>query len=203
MAWNLSGTYAASCNCRLVCPCPVDGKPTGPGDMCRGAAVFHLASGNLDETDLSGLDVAFVNEFPSNISAGNIKVGVVVSDRASDEQVSALERIFKGEEGGPFGELSALYGEWLGTEKGSVSLSEGDRPSYTLGDASVAFAPLEAPDGSHTTVKGAAFGFAPEFRIGRGPGTVSALGIEFDGEYAETADFVFSSEQAPGAPKGR
>lgn len=73
MAWNMSGTYAASCHCRLVCPCPVDGKPTGPGDTCRGAGVFHVASGNLDDTDLSGIDVALVNEFPSNISAGDIR----------------------------------------------------------------------------------------------------------------------------------
>ena len=203
MPWNLSGTYAASCHCRLVCPCPVDGKPTGPGDNCRGAGIFHIERGSLDGTDLSGVDVALVNEFPSNISAGNLKVGIVVSDSASDEQVSALERIMKGEEGGPFGDLSALYGEWLGTEKGTVGFSGGERPSYTLGDATVTFEPLAAPDGSHTTVKGAAFGFAPEFRIGRGAGRVSALGIEFDGEYGETADFEFSSEQAPEAARGR
>jgi hypothetical protein len=52
-------------------------------------------------------------------------------------------------------------------------------------------------------VKGAAFGFAPEFRIGRGPGHVSAVGVEYDGEYGEAADFEFSSEQAEEAPKGR
>jgi hypothetical protein len=203
MAWNMSGTYAASCSCRLICPCPVDGKPTGPGDECHGTGVFHVASGSLDEVDLSGVNVALVNHFPSNISSGNIRVGIVVDESASDEQSSALERIFKGEEGGPFGELSALYGDWLGTERGTLSFSGGDRPSFGVGDATVTFEPLEAPDGSHTTVKGAAFGFAPEFRVGRGAGHVSALGVEYDGEYGETADFEFSSEQAEDAPKGR
>jgi hypothetical protein len=203
MAWKMSGTYAASCACRLVCPCPVDGKPTGPDDQCYGAAVFQIADGNLDDVDLSGLNVGLLNHFPSNISSGNIRVGIVVDENASDEQANALERIFKGEEGGPLGELSALYGEWLGTERGALSFSGGDRPSFSIGGTSVTFEPLEAPDGSHTTVKGAAFGFAPEFRIGRGAGHVSALGIEYDGEYAETADYEFSSEQAPEAAKGR
>ena len=203
MAWNMSGTYAASCNCRLVCPCPVDGKPTGPDDQCRGAGLFHIDQGELDGTDLAGVDVALINHFPSNISSGNIKVGIIVGDSASDDQADALERIFKGDEGGPFGELSALYGEWLGAERGALSFSGGDRPSFAIGEANVTFEPLEAPDGSHTTVKGAAFGFAPEFRIGHTDGHVSALGIEFDGEYGETADFEFSSEQAEEASKGR
>jgi hypothetical protein len=99
MAWTMSGTYAASCSRRLVCPCPVDGTPTGPEDQCHGAAVFHIADG---------------------------------------------------EEGGPFGDLSALYGDWLGTERGEISFSEGDRPSFEIGDASVTFEPLEAPDGTAT-----------------------------------------------------
>jgi hypothetical protein len=203
MAWTMSGTYAANCSCRLVCPCPMDGTPTGPDDQCHGAGVFHIADGSLDDTDLSGVDVALINHFPSNISSGNIRVGIVVGQDASDEQMSALERIFKGEEGGPFGELSALYGEWLGAERGAITFSGGDRPSFEIGDASVTFEPFEAPGGGYTTVKGAAFGFAPEFRIGRGKGHVSALGVEYDGDYGETADFEFSSEQAEDAPKAR
>ena len=203
MAYRIAGTYAASCNCRLVCPCPVDGKPTGPGDECKGAGVFHVAEGSLDGVDLAGVDFALINHFPSNISAGNINVGVVIDEGASDDQAGAIERILKGEEGGPFGELSGLYGDWLGTERGSVSFSGGDKPSFTVGDSSVTFEPLEAPDGSHTTVKGAAFGFAPEFRIGHGTGSVSALGVDYDGEYGETADYEFSTEQAADAPIGR
>jgi hypothetical protein len=49
----------------------------------------------------------------------------------------------------------------------------------------------------------AAFGFAPEFRVGRAPGHMSALGIEFDAIYGETADYEFASEMPAGAPGGR
>lgn len=203
MGYRIVGTYAASCHCRLVCPCPVDEKPNGPGDRCLGAGLFHIAEGQLDDVDLSGLDMALVNEFPSNISAGNLKVGIVVDQGASEEQAAALERIVKGEEGGPFGELSGLYGEWLGAERGELSFTSGDRPTFTIGGASSTFEPLIGPDGSHTTVKGAAFGFAPEFRIGHSSGHISALGVEFDADYGETADFEFASDMPEGASIGR
>ena len=89
MAWRLSGTYLASCNCQLLCPCPVDSPPTGPDGQCRGTAVFQVREGNLDGTDLSGTAFALANLFPSNLTAGNWKFGVVIDESASDEQFQA------------------------------------------------------------------------------------------------------------------
>jgi hypothetical protein len=205
MAWRISGTYVASCNCNVICPCPMDGPPHSDDGQCRGVLVFHIAEGTLDDTDLSNINVGFTNYWPSNVSAGNWKIGIVVDDSASDEQTNALERIFKGEEGGPFGDFAALTDEWLGTERGSVTFSDGDTPSGSIGDSSFTFEPLQGPEGSgtQTTVKNAAFGFAPEFRVGKAPGHVSVLGQEFDAIYGETADYEFSSEPAAGAATGR
>ena len=205
IAWRISGTYVASCSCNLICPCPVDGPQTSPDGECRGVGVFHIADGNLDDTDLSGVDVGLVNYWPENLSAGNWKLGIVVDDGASDEQAGALERIFKGDEGGPFAEFAALTDEWLGMERASVSFTDGDRPSGSISDNSWTFEPLAGPEGSgaRTTVRNAAFGFAPEFRVGRAPGHTKALGIEFDAIYGETADYEFASEMHAGAPGGR
>jgi hypothetical protein len=203
MAWRMSGTYVATCSCQLVCPCPVDNPPTGPDGQCRGVAVFHIRNGELDDTDLSGTTFAFCNLFPSNLSAGNWKVGIVVDESASDEQAQALERILHGDEGGPFGDFAALYGEWLGVERGEVSFSDGDKPSATIRDVSYTFEPLEGPGGAHTTVKNALYGFAPEFRVGRAPTHSNLFGLEFDAIYGETADYEFASEMAEEAPRGR
>jgi hypothetical protein len=204
MAWRMSGTYVANCACQLICPCPTDGPPTGPDGECRGVAVFHVRDGNLDDTDISGTTFAFCNLFPSNLTAGNWKVGIVINEEASDEQAQALERILHGDEGGPFGEFAGLFGEWLGVERARVKFSDGDKPSAEVGDkVKFTFEPLEGPDGSHTTVKNAMFGFAPEFRVGKAPGHSDLFGIEFDGVYGETADFEFATEAAEGAPKGR
>jgi hypothetical protein len=64
---------------------------------------------------------------------------------------------------------------------------------------------LAGPEGSsaQTTVKSAAFGFAEHYRVGRAPGHLSALGIEFDAIYGETADYEFASEMVEGAAPGR
>jgi hypothetical protein len=205
MAWKISGTYLANCSCNLICPCPVDGPPTSADGQCHGHLVFHIADGSLDDTDLSGVDVGLVNLFPSNLSSGGWKLGIVVDEGASDEQAQALERIFKGDEGGPFEQFAALTDEWLGMERAAVSFSDGDKPSASIGDSSFSFEPMEGPEGSgaQTTVSNAMFGFAPEFRVGRAPGKMSNLGIEFDAIYGETADYEFASEQAEGAPTGR
>jgi hypothetical protein len=205
MAWRVSGTYVASCNCQLLCPCPTDGPPTGPDGQCHGLAVFKIAEGNLDDVDLGGVNMGWANLFPSNLTAGNWKFGVVVSDNASDEQFDAIDRIMRGQEGGIFAEFSGLIGDYLGTERGDVTFSDGDKPTGSISGSSFTFEPLPGPEGSggETTVKNAAFGFAPEFRVGRTSGSQSALGIEFDAVYGESADYEFASEMAEGAPAGR
>ena len=121
MAWRIAGSYAASC-CVPICPCPVDGPPTAPDGECKGFDRFGVKEGSLDDTDLSGVNFALYNLFPSNLTAGNWKVGIVIDSGASDEQADALERICKGEAGGPFGDLANFYGEYLGT-----SAQGGDR----------------------------------------------------------------------------
>jgi hypothetical protein len=204
MAWRIAGSYLATCSCNLICPCPVDGPPTSDDGQCRGFLVFSVKEGSLEDTDVSGVNVALYNLFPSNLTAGNWKVGLVIDEGASDEQASALERIFKGEVGGPFGDMAPLFGEFLGTERDSVTYSDGDTPSATIGSSSeTTFEARTGPDGSPTTVKGAMFGFAPEYKVGKGSGKSDRFGLSFDPNYAEAADFEFSSEQAEEAPAGR
>ena len=204
MSWEMSGKYVGNCNCQLICPCPVDGLPTGPNGECRGVNVFHIASGKLDDTDLSGIDFVFCNWFPSNLSAGGWKVGVVIDDSASEAQANALETILHGEAGGPFGDLAALYGNWLGVERAKVTFSDGDTPSASVAEhVNFTFEPLSGPDGGVTTIRNAMFGFAPEFLIGKASGHSDLFGLDFDGIYGETADFTFASEMAENAPKLR
>jgi hypothetical protein len=183
----------------------VDGPPTSDDGQCHGIAVFQIADGNLDDTDLSGVNLGLVNMFPSNLTSGNWKLGIDVDENASDEQASALEQIVKGEQGGVFEQFAALTDEWLGMERGPVTQSEGDKPSASIASNSVAFEPLPGPEGSNaeTTVRNAVFGFAEEFRVGRAPGKVSVFGMDFETIYGESADYQFSSEQPEGAPTGR
>jgi hypothetical protein len=193
MAYRLSGTYVGHCDCQQVCPCAVDGPPTGRDGQCRGLLVFGISDGNLDDTDLSGVNVAMAYMAPSNISAGNLKLGIVVDDGASDEQADALERIFKGDEGGIFGEFVPLVGEWLGAERDAVSFSDGDEPSAKIGDTDVTFEAFRDQDGTPTTTHNAAFGFAPVFTLGKSSGSSGLFGESFEASYGEAAEFEYTS----------
>ncbi|MEV6108063.1 DUF1326 domain-containing protein [Streptomyces sp. NPDC051940] len=206
MTWTISGRYVAGCSCAVLCSCPYDGQPRDAkgGTECLGTAVFHVAEGNLDEVDLSGVDFAFYNHFPSNLTSGNWKVGLVVDSAASDAQAGALESILSGREGGPFGQLSQFYGEYLGMERAKVSLGSGDGDGCTVeGRTELSYEPLTGPDGSATKIKNAMFGFAPEFEVGTTSGRSDAFGLSYEASYGETADYVFSSEELEGATQGR
>jgi hypothetical protein len=193
VAYRLAGTYVGHCDCQLVCACAVDGPPTGKDGQCHGLLVYGIDEGNLDDVDLSGVNVALGYMAPSNISSGNLKLGIVVDESASDEQADALERIFKGDEGGMFGEFVPLVGEWRGVERAPVSFSDGDEPSAKIGDSDVTFEAFRGADGNPTTASNAPFGFAPVFAIGRSSGSSRSLGEEFEASYGEAAKFEYTS----------
>src|SRR5438093_493376 len=118
MAYRLSGTMVTGCECTgPLCPCNVDGTPNTANGTCQGVIVLGIKSGNLDDLDLSGVDAALLYTIPGNPSGGAWKFGLVVDETADDEKVQALERIFRGDEGGMWGDFSGLVGEWLGTER--------------------------------------------------------------------------------------
>lgn len=194
MAWTMEGEYVASCSCDVVCPCPYDGRPTDPQGKgeCRGVACFSIDSGQFEDTDLSGANFAFVNFFPSNITAGNWKVGVVVDDGANDAQVTALGAILSGDAGGPFADFKPLIGENLGMARAKVTVAKGG--SSVSGMSDFSFEGFHDADGNPTTVKNGAFAFAPEFQIGRTKGRSDVLGVAFDGNYGEAAHYKYSSE---------
>jgi len=194
MAWQIEGDYIASCSCNVVCPCPVDGTPNDPNGKgeCRGVAVFHIDSGNLDDTDLSGVNFALVNFFPANFTSGNWKLGVVIDDGAAEGQTAALGTILSGEAGGPFAQFAPLMGENLGLERAKVSLSANGGSIGSMSDYT--WEPFRGADGNPTTVKNGALAFAPEFAIGRTKGKSNVFGLEFEGNYGEAAHFSYSSE---------
>jgi hypothetical protein len=192
MAYRIAGRYVAACNCNLVCPCPYDGPPTGPDGQCQGLLVFDIGEGNLDGTDVGSTRAALYNHWPSNLTAGNWRVGLVVDDGASDDQARAIERIFSGQEGGPFGDFAAFISEYMGMARAEIDVSDGSASVSGHGD--LTYEALTGGDGSPTMVRNAMFGFAPEFGIGKASGHATLPIGEVDFVYGESADFEFSSE---------
>ena len=194
MAYQIKGTYTAICDCRVICPCPVDGTPTGPNDQCMGVAIFSIREGDLDGTDLGGTSFALYNHFPANLSSGNWKIGIVIDEGASDEQAQAIEKIISGDEGGPFAEFAPLIADFVGVERAKISVHNGT--GSVEGKTEFKFEPFTGPDGSQTYVHGAMFGFAPSYTIGKSSGKSDSFGLSFtaDGSYGEHAEFDYSTE---------
>ena len=125
MSWHVEGTYFENCNCDFVCPCSVTSfVAPGTEDRCKVLLAFHVTRGDVDGLDVSGRSVALVADAPPQMVEGNWKVGLIVDDKASKEQVDKLAGVFSGAMGGPMGNLAPLVGQVLGIEQHSIEFSE-------------------------------------------------------------------------------
>jgi hypothetical protein len=137
MAWTMQGTYFENCNCDMVCPCTTSGM-TAPGDQdrCKVVLAFHIDSGDVEGTDVSGLSVAMMADTPPLMSDGGWRVGLFLDAAAAPEQAEALGAVFGGQKGGMPAALAPLIGEMLGVQSASIEYSDdGTRHSVRIGDA--------------------------------------------------------------------
>jgi hypothetical protein len=136
MAWSIEGRYFENCSCDVLCPCTASLDLGADNDFCYVVLVFHIDSGEIEGTDVSGRTVAVLVDSPKYMHEGNWRVGVLMDDEASDEQAQQLGRWFGGELGGPIEALGPLLGENLGAERVPMEFSsEGGRHRLTMGDA--------------------------------------------------------------------
>src|ERR1051325_7942188 len=116
--WNVSGDYYETCSCDFLCPCITSNlaaKSTNPD--CLFAMVFHVNQGRYGNVTLDGLNWAAIGRAPGPTMAdGNLEVGIIVDERASQEQRDALAGIGSGQAGGPMAMLGPFVGKVLGIE---------------------------------------------------------------------------------------
>ena len=137
MAWRLEGAYTENCNCEVVCPC-VASAFAAPAtyDRCTAMFAWHIESGEVDGTDVSGLSVVLVLDTPRQMLEGDWRLGMFMDDRASEEQAEKLGGIFSGQMGGPLANLVPLISENLGMEVASIEhIDDGLRHRVRVGDA--------------------------------------------------------------------
>lgn len=116
--WQVRGEYFETCSCEYLCPC-TPGNLAGmmPRGECTFAMVFHIEEGALQHVRLDGLHFAVIGHAPHETMAmGDLSVGVITDDRASEEQRDALVGIASGQAGGPMAALGPLVKAFLGSE---------------------------------------------------------------------------------------
>ena len=116
--WRIEGQYMETCNCTYLCPCISSNLTAQPteGD-CKAAVAMKIDKGEKDGVNLDGLSFIVVMHSPGAMADGNITVGLIVDERASDQQAEALGAIATGSAGGPMAALGPLVGRVAGVEK--------------------------------------------------------------------------------------
>jgi hypothetical protein len=136
MSWRLDGTYFESCSCDAVCPCTWSALTAQATlDRCRALLAYHVAAGDIDGVDVSGLSFALFLDTPPVMSDGNWRVGVYLDDAASDIQTERLGAVLSGQLGGPPAMLGPLIGEMLGVEMVPITYTDDGRGHHVrIGD---------------------------------------------------------------------
>jgi hypothetical protein len=131
--WAISGRYYETCSCDFLCPCiltQMTARPTK--DSCTFAMALQIERGASDKVDLGGLTFIVVGFTPGPMGNGNWSVGLVIDERASDQQRDAIAAIASGSAGGPMAPLAGLIGTFLGIERAPIEIdSSGIKWSVT------------------------------------------------------------------------
>lgn len=116
--WHIEGQYMETCNCSYLCPCMSTNMTATPteGD-CKAAIAMAIDKGEKEGVQLDGLSFIVLLRSPGAMADGNITVGLIVDDRASDQQAEAIGAIATGSAGGPMAALGPLVGQVAGVEK--------------------------------------------------------------------------------------
>jgi hypothetical protein len=134
--WRIEGEYMETCNCNYLCPCITSNLADVPteGD-CKAAIAMKVDKGEKDGVDLGGVAFVVLMRSPGAMGEGDIKVGLIVDDTASDDQTEAITAIATGAAGGPMAALGPLVGEFAGVERRPITFErDGMRYAVTAGD---------------------------------------------------------------------
>ena len=132
MTWRIEGEYMETCNCTFMCPCigtNLTARPT-EGD-CKAAIAMQIEKGEKDGVTLDGISFIVLLYSPGAMADGDIKLGLIVDDKANEAQTDAIGAIATGAAGGPMAALGPLVGEVAGIEKRPITF-EVDGMNYAV-----------------------------------------------------------------------
>jgi hypothetical protein len=134
--WHIEGQYMETCNCSFVCPCIGSNLTATPteGD-CKAAIAMRIDKGQKGAARLDGLAFIVLLHSPKAMAEGNITVGLIVDERATNEQMEAIGAIASGSAGGPMAALAPLVSRLAGIEKRPIHFEQsGMKYAVTAGE---------------------------------------------------------------------
>jgi hypothetical protein len=136
ISWKIEGDYMETCNCNLLCPCISSNMTAEPTEKdCKAALAMKINKGEKDGIRLDGLSFIVLLHSPGPMIDGNIKVGLIIDERANDAQAEAIKAIASGVAGGPMANLAPLVSQMAGIERRPINFSgEGMNFEVRAGD---------------------------------------------------------------------
>jgi hypothetical protein len=200
--WSMRGDLVLSCNCTVFCPCVLSlGQHPPTEGYCQTWAGVRIEEGHLDDTDLSGINVALIADIPGPLSRGNWTAALFIDQEASIQAVKALTRIFTGRAGGSTALLKILVGSFLGVRQEKIVFrTEGD--SYVVQIPKIIdgrITPLRGKrPGENVVIRNSEYWIAPEITVARAETSrLRAFGRNwnFSGRSAEICRIDWSHER--------
>lgn len=130
--WQISGEYMETCSCTVLCPCIWSNLAATPTEgECKAAVTLRIDKGHKDGVALDGTSFILMLLSPGPMGQGNMTVGLIIDERASQAQADAIVAIATGAAGGPMAMLAPLVGSVAGVERRSISF-ETDGMNYAV-----------------------------------------------------------------------
>ncbi|MFT4164933.1 MAG: DUF1326 domain-containing protein [Microlunatus sp.] len=140
MPYHLTGRFIECCNCKVVCPCWVDDKPTE--DHCAGFFAWTFRAGStIEGADVSDRHVVVVSVHGDRRRGGTSESVVFVDDRLDEVTADALLDTFAiypdDERDDPVAELKEVLGFPVARLRATIRIdritSSGDRkPGFSV-----------------------------------------------------------------------
>jgi hypothetical protein len=109
--WTIKGREFVNCNCAYGCPCQFNALPTH--GYCEAVAGMEIETGFHADTRLDGLRFVGMFRWPGPIHEGKGEAAVVLDERATPEQRTALLRILGGQDTEPGATIFQVFSTTL------------------------------------------------------------------------------------------
>jgi hypothetical protein len=104
-AWRIVADETGTCNCAWGCPCQFNALPTH--GRCEAFMAVRIREGHYGATKLDGVTFAAAYWWPGAVHEGHGIVQLVIDERATADQRTAILNITSGKEGCSFFEIFA------------------------------------------------------------------------------------------------
>lgn len=114
-AWHARGLLFENCTCQLVCPGHMHFSQACTHERCLGYWAIRLDDGRCEGVDLAGLRAFVAFDAPQRMMDGGWTEVIVIDESATAAQRAVLDRILRGDLGGPWAVLGRFVATRLDT----------------------------------------------------------------------------------------